>query len=231
MIKFFRKIRQNLLMENKTGKYFKYAIGEIMLVVIGILIALQLNTWNENRQNHKKLTSYLHGVISDFNTDLVTAKNLTRLFTEDNKNIKLFINHPDYNELTRDSLENGMSTYDKSELSFNDTNFNKIVNSGIIEFGTYEDVINGITQYYRNLVPQFKNLVKTHNQEVDREDHYWQIQQNSYEFNRTEGLNSTQTDSQAKKAQVKLLKTPTARNILKSEYKRNEDYIFYLKTM
>ena len=47
MIKFFRKIRQNLLMENKTSRYFKYAIGEIILVVIGILIALQINNWNE----------------------------------------------------------------------------------------------------------------------------------------------------------------------------------------
>ena len=51
MIKFFRKIRQNLLMENKTGKYFKYAVGEIVLVVIGILIALSLNNWNESRKN------------------------------------------------------------------------------------------------------------------------------------------------------------------------------------
>jgi hypothetical protein len=50
MIKFFRKIRQNLLMENKTGKYLKYAIGEIILVVIGILIALSINNWNENRK-------------------------------------------------------------------------------------------------------------------------------------------------------------------------------------
>lgn len=50
MIKFFRKIRQNLLMENKTGKYFKYAIGEIVLVMIGILLALQVNNWNENRK-------------------------------------------------------------------------------------------------------------------------------------------------------------------------------------
>jgi hypothetical protein len=56
MIKFFRKIRQNLLMENlpagqagKTAKYFKYAIGEIALVVIGILIALSINNWNEQR--------------------------------------------------------------------------------------------------------------------------------------------------------------------------------------
>jgi len=51
MIKFFRKIRQNLLMENKTGKYLKYAIGEIVLVVIGILIALQINNWNEWRKD------------------------------------------------------------------------------------------------------------------------------------------------------------------------------------
>ena len=51
MIKFFRKIRQNLLAEGKTVKYFKYAIGEIILVVIGILIALSLNNWNESRKN------------------------------------------------------------------------------------------------------------------------------------------------------------------------------------
>lgn len=44
MIKFFRRIRINLLSAGKTGKYFKYAIGEIVLVVIGILIALQINT-------------------------------------------------------------------------------------------------------------------------------------------------------------------------------------------
>jgi len=50
MIKFFRKIRQNLLSEGKTGKYFKYALGEIILVMIGILLALQVNNWNERRK-------------------------------------------------------------------------------------------------------------------------------------------------------------------------------------
>ena len=49
MIKFFRRIRQTLLMEQKTAQYLKYAIGEIILVVIGILIALELNNWNEER--------------------------------------------------------------------------------------------------------------------------------------------------------------------------------------
>jgi hypothetical protein len=48
MIKFFRKIRYDLIENNKTGKYFKYAIGEIVLVMIGILLALQVNNWNED---------------------------------------------------------------------------------------------------------------------------------------------------------------------------------------
>ena len=54
MIKFFRKIRQNLLSEGKTGKYLKYAIGEIILVVIGILIALQLNNLNDSHKINKE---------------------------------------------------------------------------------------------------------------------------------------------------------------------------------
>ena len=48
MIKFFRKIRQKMLTENKFSKYFLYAIGEIALIVVGILIAVQLNNQNEN---------------------------------------------------------------------------------------------------------------------------------------------------------------------------------------
>lgn len=54
MLKFFRKIRYNLLETGKTSRYIKYAIGEIVLVVIGILIALQINNWNKNQQDLKK---------------------------------------------------------------------------------------------------------------------------------------------------------------------------------
>ncbi|MEZ4781044.1 MAG: DUF6090 family protein [Flavobacteriaceae bacterium] len=53
MIKFLRHFRKTLISENKMGKYFKYAIGEILLVVIGILIALQINNWNEQRKAEK----------------------------------------------------------------------------------------------------------------------------------------------------------------------------------
>jgi hypothetical protein len=65
MIKFFRHIRQNLLSEGKTGKYLKYAIGEIVLVVIGILIALQINNWNEQRKERKLEVIYIDRILDD----------------------------------------------------------------------------------------------------------------------------------------------------------------------
>ena len=61
MIKFFRHIRRSLINQNNMGKYFKYAIGEILLVVIGILIALQINNWNEGRKTHAKELEILVG--------------------------------------------------------------------------------------------------------------------------------------------------------------------------
>ena len=70
MIKFFRKIRQNLLMENKTGKYLKYAIGEIVLVVIGILIALQINNWNEEKKISNTELEILKLMRKNLNSDL-----------------------------------------------------------------------------------------------------------------------------------------------------------------
>ena len=68
MIKFFRTIRQNLLSENKLSKYLIYAIGEIILVVIGILIALQINNWNENQEKNKLFDIYSL-IISDLEND------------------------------------------------------------------------------------------------------------------------------------------------------------------
>jgi hypothetical protein len=72
MIKFFRKIRQNLLSEGKTGKYFKYAIGEIVLVVIGILIALGINSWNQDRLSNQQQKVYLN----NFKEELVSNNKL-----------------------------------------------------------------------------------------------------------------------------------------------------------
>ena len=70
MIKFFRKIRQKLLSENKFSKYLIYAIGEIILVVIGILIALSINNWNEE----KKDTDFENEMLAQIQENLANDK-------------------------------------------------------------------------------------------------------------------------------------------------------------
>jgi len=72
MVKFFSKIRKNLLDAGKVGSYLKYAIGEIFLVVIGILIAFQVNTWNENRKLSNQEKLYIHRLLQDNKKDIIT---------------------------------------------------------------------------------------------------------------------------------------------------------------
>ena len=70
MIKFFRKIRYDLLEKNKTGKYLKYALGEIVLVMIGILLALQVNNWNNLRIERSKEQILLKNLQVDFKDNI-----------------------------------------------------------------------------------------------------------------------------------------------------------------
>ena len=82
MFKFFRHIRQRLLSGGKTGKYFKYAIGEIILVVIGILIALQINDWNQYKKDRKLEAQYYCRLLEDVNQDLVNYNDYVALLNE-----------------------------------------------------------------------------------------------------------------------------------------------------
>jgi len=66
MIRFFRTLRQQFLSENRASKYLLYAIGEILLVVIGILLALQINNWNEERKNRVTEKELLKALRTDF---------------------------------------------------------------------------------------------------------------------------------------------------------------------
>ena len=96
MIKLFRNIRRNLLNEGKTSKYFKYAIGEIILVVIGILIALQINTWNKQKEEHQLELKILKEIQEDIDvmTDINAACNDVKFYlkTQDSPSEQFFIN-------------------------------------------------------------------------------------------------------------------------------------------
>lgn len=70
MISFFRRIRKSLSDEGKTGKYLKYALGEVLLIVVGILIALQLQNWNEQRQQEQRFRASLEQVYNTLASEI-----------------------------------------------------------------------------------------------------------------------------------------------------------------
>ncbi|MFK2820505.1 DUF6090 family protein [Flavobacteriaceae sp. LMIT009] len=76
MIKFFRRIRQKLLSENRFNKYLLYAIGEILLVMVGILLALQVNNWNLKRKNNQLKQTYLERIVNDIKQDTININNI-----------------------------------------------------------------------------------------------------------------------------------------------------------
>lgn len=78
MFKFFRSIRQNLINENKTAKYLKYAVGEIVLVMVGILLALQVNTWNQNRLLRIEEKEVIKRLLIDFEADVTSVEAVIR---------------------------------------------------------------------------------------------------------------------------------------------------------
>lgn len=102
MIQFFRKIRFNLMEKNKTGKYLKYAIGEIVLVVLGILIALQINNWNELNKERASEKIILNEIRDNLKFDLKDFEsniaNLQNKAISSKSILKILESNSDYND-------------------------------------------------------------------------------------------------------------------------------------
>ncbi|MFC7356707.1 DUF6090 family protein [Jejudonia soesokkakensis] len=150
MIKFFRKIRKRLLIENKFSKYLLYAIGEIILVVIGILIALQINTWNQNKQDRKQEKQILSQLIKEYKSNLNQINEKIDLRNETlNSCFKLLEYRKSNNtEIKVDSVDSHLfrisirPTFDP-ELSVS----NELINSGKLYILTNEELRNYISAY------------------------------------------------------------------------------------
>lgn len=133
MIKFFRHIRKSILSEGKTSKYFKYAIGEILLVVIGILIALQINTWNNNRLEAKKEQTILKNLRSDFNTNIIEFNRIYNSSTTSYKaSLRLLDIIRDDSMINPIEIESLLDTIinDFYSLDLNSASIDEIKNSG-----------------------------------------------------------------------------------------------------
>ena len=147
MIKFFRKIRLNLMETGKTGKYLKYAVGEIILVVIGILIALQINNWNENEKAKITENYVLEEVLSNLKEDSIILK---EIISQREKakisvaNMLIYLNHDNVN---KETLENDLVNFLTFERYFPINNAYEILKSKGLQLSN-NTLTTKISRYY-----------------------------------------------------------------------------------
>jgi len=166
MIKFFRHIRKSLLMENKTGKYLKYAIGEIILVVIGILIALQINNWNENNKASKIEHDYLTKFYADISVMHNFYKSLEMLETEVSEayNGLKYVEGNGKMKVLKADFETTLLTHQRLREFFQSkSTYNEMLANGILARVCNEIIKNKIIELFNridssnNSIPYFRD--------------------------------------------------------------------------
>ena len=156
MIKFFRHIRQSMINQNRTKKYLLYAIGEIILVVIGILIALQFNNWNTDMQTKEIQIKYLNEIANNLKADLEDVRfnigfNETRLNAS-----RIVLNSLNHNDTYSDSLDVYYGSLLYTTRSVVNYSAYETLKSKGLEIVTNDNLRKAITKlysfYYQNVI-------------------------------------------------------------------------------
>ena len=153
MIKFFRKIRLQLLVENRTAKYLLYAIGEIILVVIGILIALQVNNWNQLNNEKILEKEYLSSLLKDLDYDIKSFRTTIRSDSSTVENARLLLQKFKRAETwTQDDFANTVTKFMiNSNLNVQRATIDEIKSSGRIALIRNKELRLHLMTYYSDL--------------------------------------------------------------------------------
>jgi hypothetical protein len=147
MINFFRRIRKKLADDNKPLKYMRYAIGEIVLVVIGILIALSINNWNDYRKDRIEEKNLYKTLIRSLNNDLIDVRDKSVILDSAISAQRIFI--------TNNSFESISSKYPFSE---NISIYNKIMQNNQIDLIQSDALQMQIMALYDRAYWEYKDL-------------------------------------------------------------------------
>ena len=146
MTKFFRKIRLEVATQNKVAKYLSYAVGEILLVVIGILIALQGNNWNEQRKQRNNELHYLRNLKNDFQLNIAEIDRYIATRNARTTSAKIVLEYfngkplTDFDEFNR----NAVNVYTWQEFFQIDNTFQELTNSGNLSIISNDSIKNNL---------------------------------------------------------------------------------------
>ncbi|GGI57952.1 DUF6090 family protein [Winogradskyella haliclonae] len=171
MIKFFRHIRKFLIEQNKMRKYFKYAIGEIILVVIGILIALQINNWNEKNNQNNTLQNTYSMIVNDLETDITKVRQTLEFYKEKEPYLKHVLDGKLTKKDYSDSSYFNLITY-SPDYSVTTRGFNLLHSS--VDNGVIKDSLQiSITEFYTSTINRFEFLRNYIIEDIGDNFAYW----------------------------------------------------------
>ena len=203
MIKFFRKIRQNLLTENKFSKYLLYAIGEIVLVVIGILIALQINSWNQNQNDRDIERDYLLNLKEDLMFDTTWTKGyVLNRYEAKIQSLEKGKNFYQGKYIIEDTISflNIISyggVFGNASWGFKIDSYNELINTGSFRKIASKKLRSQIAEYYSKLDEQSENIKRY-------QSNYASFMNSLKPFNRADRLRLDEYD---RELMLKYLKT------------------------
>lgn len=149
MLYLLRNIRRKLLTNNKLGTYLLYAIGEIFLVVVGILIALQIGDWNEQKKTEAKIISLLREVRDDLATDIVRANEVLNYYQEADSIITLALD----DKLTADDYKQypkrlGLITTSAQHIKIHNNGYIKLMELSDNIQPRFQPIVDLLTEMY-----------------------------------------------------------------------------------
>ncbi|MBR9853632.1 MAG: hypothetical protein GYB37_03500 [Algicola sp.] len=148
----FRKIRKALLSQNRFSKYLFYAIGEIILVVIGILLALQINTWNQEKNNKNEEQFYLNKLQVNLVQDTVYLSNRMRQlnFTLDSlTSLEVLLRDKKLKEFTNENMFRSLIGLFRFQPQT--STFDNLISTGKLELISNQSIVDSLFNYYNDL--------------------------------------------------------------------------------
>ena len=152
MLKFFRKIRRKIIDEGNLKSYLFYSIGEILLVVIGILIAVQINNSNLNNSNEKELHNSYENLYLDLKNDIIKFKEVNSVLEdriEAARSILLLLLKK--NDISDIKELHKISEIWNPRLSYNNGMYQTFIGTGLLYKEKNEEIILQINEYYTEL--------------------------------------------------------------------------------
>lgn len=173
MNQIFRKIRKNLLTGGKLGRYLMYALGEIILVVFSILLALQINNWNENRANDKQLLQILSTIRTDLVSDTLEVRGILDNYEQRRPVFERVLNDSaTYNDyLTQPFYGFLVSTY--IPLKIEERGYTQLKSFNNFTGAEPETIASQITQFYSVFIKNIEETEKAINEDVYSNLNHW----------------------------------------------------------